>query len=59
VKFVPVTVTDVPPAVGPPAGLIPVTVGPTFAEIIAPTESETAAADWVEVGLCAVDTFGL
>jgi hypothetical protein len=32
VKFVPVTVTDVPPDVGPEVGLTPVTVGVAVAE---------------------------
>src|SRR5271169_6479792 len=58
VKFVPVTVTLVPPAIGPPVGLIPVTVGPTLAVIRAATTTETPAGLWVVLGVTAPDTFG-
>ena len=60
VRLVPVTVTEVPPAVDPEAGLTPVTVGNAVEDPVAvmstPRPPETPAGLWVAVGWTAADT---
>jgi hypothetical protein len=61
-KFVPVTVTVVPPAAGPEVGLRELTVGVEVladdASMRAPTAADVLAGDWVDVGATALETLG-
>jgi hypothetical protein len=61
-KFVPVTVTVVPPAAGPEVGLRELTVGVEVladdASRRAPTAADVLAGDWVEVGATWLETLG-
>jgi hypothetical protein len=61
-KFVPVTVTVVPPAAGPEVGLRELTVGVEVladdASMRAPTAADVMAGDWVDVGATALETLG-
>jgi len=61
VKLVPVTETEVPPAVEPELGLTPVTVGPEPLQALksAPSDEEMPAGDWEAVGDTAPETLGL
>jgi hypothetical protein len=62
-KFVPVTLTVVPPAAGPLLGETAVTVGtdevaPGDAVRRAPTVDDAEAGDWVDVGVTVPETLG-
>ena len=61
-KFVPVTVTTVPPLIGPCVGLTPVTDGAGVladaALMRAPTADDVLAGFWVDVGATALETLG-